>query len=171
VHVRQTAIDDLKGVARVARRFLSGRGRLDLGTTAREPLADDMGRQLVSFAAVGAVSTALSVVLFLLLRGSLGALAANAVALTATVVANTWANRRYTFSTRGRNDRRRHYLGALALFVAGLALSTLMLGVARLVGGGSAVEGTALAVSWTATTVARFAVLRSLVFRRRGAPA
>ncbi len=171
VHVRQTAIDDLKGVVRVARRFLAGRGHLDLGTTAREPLADDMGRQLVSFAAVGAVSTALSVVLFLLLRGSLGALAANAVALTATVVANTWANRRYTFSTRGRHDRRRHYLGALALFAVGLALSTAMLGVARLVGGGSSVEGVALAASWTATTVARFAVLRGLVFRRRGAPA
>ena len=170
VHVRQTATDDLKGVARVARRFLAGRGHLDLGITAREPLADDMGRQLVSFAAVGAVSTALSVVLFLLLRGSLGALAANAVALTATVVANTWANRRYTFATRGGHDRRRHYLGALALFAAGLALSTAMLGVARLVGGGSAVEGTALAASWTVTTVARFAVLRA-VFRRRGAPA
>src|SRR5262245_104741 len=77
VHVTQTAIDDLRGTARMARRFVVGKGRLDLGTAARPALDDDFGRRLVSFAAIGAVSTCVSLLLFLALLGPLGAVAAN----------------------------------------------------------------------------------------------
>jgi putative flippase GtrA len=160
VHVRQTAIDDLRGVWRVARTFIAGRGRIDLGELGRPVLRDDMGRQLVSFAAIGAVSTALSLAIFLMLRSGAGPLAANAIALTATALANAWANRRFTFGSRTRHDRLRHYVGAIAVFVGGVAMSTGALLVARSAGGSVAFEVIALALSWAATSAARFTVLR-----------
>jgi glycosyltransferase involved in cell wall biosynthesis len=73
VDVLQTALDDLRGMARVAR------------------------RQLPSFAAIGAVSTLAYLGLFWVLRSALSAVAANALALLVTAVANTAANRRFTF--------------------------------------------------------------------------
>jgi glycosyltransferase involved in cell wall biosynthesis len=73
VDVLQTALDDLRGMARVAR------------------------RQLPSFATIGVVSTLAYLGLFWVLRSALSAVAANALALLVTAVANTAANRRFTF--------------------------------------------------------------------------
>ena len=53
VHVTRTALDDLRGTARLALGFATGRGHLELGPTARPPMQDDFGRRLVSFAAIG----------------------------------------------------------------------------------------------------------------------
>src|SRR5690242_19325400 len=53
VHIVGTAVGDLKGAARVARRFMRGDGSVDLGGLARPHLTDDFGRRVVSFAAVG----------------------------------------------------------------------------------------------------------------------
>src|SRR3712207_6861994 len=61
------------------RSFVRGDVRVELGEHERAPLADDFGRQAVSFASIGAASTAVSLVLFLLLRGRIGAVAANVV--------------------------------------------------------------------------------------------
>ena len=72
VDLVRTALDDLRGMARVAR------------------------RQLPSFAAIGVVSTLAYLGLFWLLRSVTGAMTATAVALLATAVANTAANRRFT---------------------------------------------------------------------------
>ncbi len=83
VRIVRTAIDDLRGVARLA---------------AASPLARFLG--------IGVVSTALFALLFLVLRGPLGAAGANAVALALTAVGNTAANRRFTFRLRGRTDLR-----------------------------------------------------------------
>jgi putative flippase GtrA len=63
------------------------------------------------FASIGAVSTVLFAVLFALLRGPLGPLGADVVALGVCSVANTAANRRLTFSLRGRTNRARHHAG------------------------------------------------------------
>ena len=71
-----------------------------------------MAGQLAPFATVGVVCTLLYVVGFNLLRSPLGAWPANVVALTATMVLNTAANRRYTFGRRGRQDLGRHYVEA-----------------------------------------------------------
>jgi glycosyltransferase involved in cell wall biosynthesis len=105
VDIARTASQDLRGVWRVARRFLSGRGRIELGAYARPRLADDMGRRLVPFAAVGAISTLISLLIFVALHSALGAIGADVMALTTTTVGNTWANRRYTFGRRGRVGR------------------------------------------------------------------
>lgn len=105
VHVASTARADLRGVARMARTFLRGGGTVDLGHAERPPLADDFGRQLVVFGKIGVVSTALSLVLFLLLRGSVGAVWANVLAVGATAIGSTGASSRFTF---GQHGRRRH---------------------------------------------------------------
>ena len=49
---------------------------------------------------------------------------ANATALVVTAVANTAANRRFTFGVRGRADAVRHQVQGLAIFAVGLAVTT-----------------------------------------------
>ena len=101
VHVVSTAQDDLKGVARLARSFV--RGRRHGGPRSRRPRRrwpTTSAARLVVFAEIGVVSTLISLVLFLLLRGSVGAVWANLIAVGATALGNTWANRRYTFGYR-----------------------------------------------------------------------
>lgn len=66
----------------------------------------------------------------------LGGLGANLIALTATTLGNTWANRRYTFGRRGPRHRLRHYLGGTAIFAGGLALSSAGLVAADAIGAG-----------------------------------
>jgi putative flippase GtrA len=162
VAVASTAVADLRGCWRVAGRFLAGRGRIDLGGATRSPLADDMGRQLVSFAAIGSVSTAVSLALFLWTRGTFGAVGANAFALTATALANTRANRRWTFARRGPSRRLLDYRGGALAYVGGLALSSGALGLVARRHGGLTVQVLALAAAWSITTVARFALLRGV---------
>jgi putative flippase GtrA len=161
VNVVRTARDDLRGVLRLAREFWSGRGRVELGDDTRPPLADDFGRQLVGFAKVGVLSTLVSLVLFLMLRGDVGAVAANLIAVGATALGNTWANRRYTFGYRDASRRGRHYVGGLAIALGGLALSSLVLTAVT----GGVVQVLVLLTSWALVTVARFALLRHWVFR------
>jgi putative flippase GtrA len=124
-------------------------------------MADDSGRQIVVFAKIGVVSTAISLALFLMLRGSVGAVWANLIAVGATAVGNTWANRRYTFGYRDSRERGRHYMGGVAISLAGLGLTSLALANVS----GSLAQVLVLLTAWTLTTIARFALLRRWVFR------
>jgi glycosyltransferase involved in cell wall biosynthesis len=163
VKVVGTARDDLKGVARMVNTFMRGRGTVDLGAAARAPLADDFGRQLVVFAKIGVASTLVSLALFLLLRDSVGAVWANLIAVGATAVGNTWANRRYTFGYRDSRQRGRHYMGGVAISLAGLFLTSVALTAVT----GEVAQVLVLLVSWSLVTVARFGLLRNWVFRAR----
>jgi len=154
VHVTQTAIDDLRGTLRMFRRFASGKGRVNLGTLERPGIADDFGRHYVSFGLIGAASTAISLALFLLLRIPLGAVAANAVAVTATFVANTWAHARYS-----ARIARPNWLRAFAVYAGSLALTSGALVVVDVLGGGLAAQLVALIVTWSIATVARFVLI------------
>src|SRR3954449_8039376 len=101
VDIVRTAFDDLRGVARL----------MTAGPVFR-------------FMAVGVASTLVYAVLYLALRGALGAAGANAFALALTAVGNTAANRRLTFRVRGREGLvRQHGLGAV-VFVLTLALTS-----------------------------------------------
>ena len=62
-------------------------------------------------------STLAYALLFLLLRGALGAGGANAVALALTAVGNTAANRRLTFGVRGRAGLVRQHVRGAVVFV------------------------------------------------------
>jgi len=157
VHVIRTAFDDLVGTARMARRFATGGGQLELGATARRPLADDFGRRLVSFAAIGTVSTLVSLVLYLLTWSVLGAIGANALAVSATFVANTWANARFTIGTG-----RPRWRSASAFYLGSLAFTSAALLLVDLAGGGFALQLAVLVVTWMVLAGCRFARLRAL---------
>jgi putative flippase GtrA len=163
VHIASTVRKDLQGVMRMGRTFLRGEGFAELGSTERAPLDDDFGRQLVVFGKIGVISTAVSLALFLLLRGSVGAVWANVVAVGTTAIENTWANRRFTFGRRGRRQRGRHYLGGVVVTLAGLGVSSVALANV----GGAMAQVLVLLATWTVATVARFALLRHWVFRSK----
>ena len=164
VDVRRTATDDLKGVWRMARSFLRGGGRLELGSLRRAPLTEDFGRQLVGFAAVGALSTTVSLVLFLVLQRSTHPVWANVLAIAATALANAWANRRFTFGHRSRVDRGRDYLAAASMLLTSLAVSSGLLGLTLWAGGGLIAQSLTLIGAWALVAVGRFALLRAWVF-------
>jgi len=154
VHVARTALDDLRGTVRMARRFATGRGRVELGPVERRPLRDDFGRRSVSFALIGAASTAVSLVVFLLTRSALGAIAANAVAVTVTFVANTWANARYT----ARVERPRWWR-AIGVYAGSLLFTSGALALVAVTGGGLGRQVAVLLVTWSLAAAVRFAVL------------
>jgi hypothetical protein len=85
VQVMRTATGDVAGTLRMAWTFLRGGGRVDLGEAAREHLADDFGRAIVSLGLLGVASATVASVLFLLLSGPVGARWAAFVALVAGI--------------------------------------------------------------------------------------
>ncbi len=185
VDIVATALADLRGIARLLRAFATGRvpvtqlraqlGRAPGGRAAggRVPgVPVSLVRQLVRFAAVGVASTLAYLLLFSLLRTGMGAQAANLLALGATAVANTAANRRFTFGVRGRAQAGRHQFEGLLVFALGLALTSGSLAVLNgLTTPGRGLELAVLVAANLAATVLRFLLLRGWVFHpRRQAP-
>ena len=167
VDVLRTALDDLRGMARVARRLASGATRVPVPERVRDAaLPPRMARQLPSFAVIGALSTAAYLVAYLALRQLWPAIAANAVALAVTAVANTAANRRFTFQMTTRRRALRHQLEGGAAFAVGLALSTGALGLVHLLAPEPSrrVELMALVLANALATLTRFLLLRAWVF-------
>ncbi|HEV7788007.1 MAG TPA: GtrA family protein [Pseudonocardia sp.] len=148
-------------------RLLVGTGQL--GAAPRRRLNARLVGQLVRFAAIGIISTAVQLGLFLLLRNEVGVLTANLISLVLSTVANTEANRRITFRIRGRAGAGRHQLQALVVFGLSLALSSGALGLLGLVApaAGRGAELVVLMAANVLATVARFALLRSWVFGAR----
>lgn len=163
VDVRSTAIADLRGVRRMVGRFARGDATVDLGPFERTPLTDDFGRQTVSFVLIGAVSTLISLAIFLALRDEIGAPWANAVGFTATALGNNWANRRWTFDRRRDDDRVWRTTTTLTVFVLSLVGTTLA--IASVEGSRSA-ELLVLGLTWAAAALIRFVILRAWVYRR-----
>jgi putative flippase GtrA len=170
VDIVSTAVADLKGIWRLTRGFASGRIpvaelRQQLG---RDAPKTGLLRQLVRFAAVGVVSTLAYLVLFSMLRNGLGAQGANFVALGITAIANTAANRRYTFGVRGREGAARHQFEGLIVFGLGLALTSGSLALLHgLTLPGRGLELAVLVLANLAATVLRFLLLRGWVFHPR----
>jgi putative flippase GtrA len=189
VDILSTAIADLRGVARLGRAL--ARGDLPLSELrqqlGRQPLQafqlrsqlgpdrlqvsgvpTSLARQAVRFATIGVASTLAYLLLFLMLRAPLGAQPANLTALLVTAIANTSANRAFTFGVRG-SGRARHQVQGFAVFLLGLAftsgalalLSTLSARPPR------AVEVAVLIVANLAATVLRFVLFREWVFAAR----
>src|SRR5215216_2461946 len=146
VDILRTAMGDLRGVARLL-----------------------AARHIVRFATIGALSTLAYALLFVALGGAVGSGAANALALALTAVANTQANRRFTFGVRGRERLlRQHaagaivYLLALAVTTAGrFTLHTLDAHPARIA------EVAVLVTAGITATLTRYLGLRFWVFTQR----
>ncbi|MGZ4638715.1 MAG: glycosyltransferase [Actinomycetes bacterium] len=175
VDVVATAAADLRGIVRVGHALATGRLpvaelRTQLGRAPLEPVTGvpaGLTHQLVRFAVVGVASTLAYLSLFFLLHRTMGAQAANLVALLVTAVANTATNRRFTFGVRGRDRRGTHQLQGLGVFALGLALTSSSLAVLHATGTSSrTTEAVVLVVANLAATVLRFVLLRTWVFAR-----
>jgi putative flippase GtrA len=182
VDIVATARADLAGIARMLRAFAGGRLpvadlRAQIG---RRPLPDPVPGvpaglvgQLVRFAVIGMLSTLAYLAIFVLLRGSVGAQAANLSALLLTAVANTAANRRITFGVRGAAGAARAQFQGLVVFALGLGLTSGSLAVLHAVDPVPArsTELLLLVAANAAATLLRFLLLRGWVFRTRRTPA
>ncbi len=184
VDVVRTALADLRGMARLSRDLLSGRIPVPelRAALARGPLpaADRAAEknprnrlfgQLVRFGAIGAASTLAYLFLFLFCRGFMDPQLANFLALLVTAIANTGANRRFTFGIQGGGAMRHHFEGLL-VFGIGLGLTS---GALALVHNGTTaperwVEVVTVVGGNLAATVLRFLLFRLWVFRPRPAP-
>jgi putative flippase GtrA len=104
-----------------------------------------------------------------MLRQWLPADAANALALAATAVANTAANRRLTFDVRGRARLLRHHLLGALVFAFALALTTGALALlhAAVARPSHLLEITVLIVASVVATVSRYVGFRLWVFAPR----
>ena len=122
---------------------------------------------MVRFAVVGVASTVAYALLFLLLRGTFGAQAANFAALLLTAIANTAANRRLTFGFHGPPGAIRHQCQGLIVFALGWGLTAGSLAGLHATAPTAphAVELAVLVVANLAATVLRFVMLRRWVFR------
>ena len=133
VDILATARTDLAGVLRVGRGLAQGRipvaeirgsfGRGHPGP-AVSGVATGLSGQLVRFATIGVTSTLAYILLYAVMRQIMGAQAANTVALLVTAIANTAANRRFTFGVSGAAGAGRHQLQGLVVFALGLALTS-----------------------------------------------
>lgn len=128
-----------------------------------------------AFAVIGVLSTLAWLLLYLIFRTMMLSLAANALSLVVTTVANTAANRRFTFGVVGSQGALRHQLEGGIVFLIGLMLSSAGLGLVHLLAPTAprALEVTAMLGSYALATVVRFVLLGSWVFhpRRRAVPA
>jgi putative flippase GtrA len=128
-------------------------------------LADGDGPAQVAAAVAGKESV--SALLFLLMRqGGVGAGVANAVALAATAVGSTAANRRLTFGVMGRRRLVRQHAAGAVVFAITLGLTAGALDVLHGVAPGAS-RGAELAVlvaASLAATVTRYVALKTLVF-------
>jgi putative flippase GtrA len=172
VDIVATAVADLKGVARLLKGFASG--DIPVAAIAAQFGSDtaapprSMLRQAVHFAAIGIASTAAYLLLFLVLSGTLGAQGANLVALLITAIANTAANRRYTFGVRGKAGAAKHHFEGLVVFGIGLGLTSGALALLHtIVDPHRAVEVAVLVGANLLATVVRFVLLRGWVFHPR----
>ncbi|MDN5920710.1 MAG: bifunctional glycosyltransferase family 2/GtrA family protein, partial [Pseudonocardia sp.] len=178
VDIVATATADLKGVWRVGRALATGalpladiRGQLGRAPLAPTPVPGvprAMPFQLARFAAIGIASTLANLVLFVALRGLMGPIAANVLAMLLCAVANTAANRRFTFGVRGRGGAATHQFQGLIVFGIGLGLTTGALALlgALVPDAHQAAEVVTIVVANAVATVLRFVLFRTWVFRR-----
>jgi putative flippase GtrA len=168
VNVIATILADLRGIARLGFGLLRGSIAVPfLGDPAPAAEQHGMGRQVAGFAAVGAASTVAYVLLYLALRGVLPAQWANALSLLITAVANTAANRRFTFGIRGRSLAGRHQARGLLAFGTGLLLTSAALAWLHAVTPrpGRGLEVAVLVGASLLATLVRFVLYRNWVFR------
>ncbi len=173
VDVVRTALDDLRGMARLGTALIRGTLPLReigerLGRTSSEAGRGRLGMQLGMFVVIGVASTLAYALLYLGLRTAMTPFAANFTALLATAVLNTAANRRFTFGVRGQRYAVRHQAQGLVIFAAGLTATSGSLWLLHALGGRSQLaEVVVLTGANLAVTLLRFVGFKLWVFARR----
>jgi glycosyltransferase involved in cell wall biosynthesis len=150
VEILPTALEDLRGVARLA-----------------------LQSRVARFALIGVISTIAYAVLFVALRPALGAPWANALALALTAVVNTHANRRFTFGVRGSRGLVSQHMGGALAFLLALCLTDGALALLSSLDRHPArwLEVGVLVMASVLATAGRYVALRSWVFARAQRPA
>ena len=173
VDIVATATADIKGIIRLLKGLRTGAipvGLLaeQLGSTRKKPQPNRLLNQAVRFATIGIASTLAYLMLFVLLRGPLGVQGANFVALLTTAIANTAANRRFTFRVRGTGAVVRQHVEGLLVFGIGLALTSGALAMLHAATDPHrGIELIVLVIANLVATVLRFVLLRGWVFHPR----
>lgn len=178
VDIVATAVADIRGMIRVSRDLSSGRLPIAelYGRLGRMPLSPPTKAaipvQLLSFGAIGALSTVAYALLYLVMTPAISPQLANFVALLVTAIANTAANRRFTFGVRGPSRAATHHAQALLVFgLAWLITSGSLLGLhAWHPHAGSRAQVIVLTAANVVGTLVRFVLLRWWVFRRPRTP-
>jgi putative flippase GtrA len=133
-----------------------------------------LSQQIVRFAGVGIVSTALHLGLFAaLVRGGAPSQLANGVALVVATVCNTALNRAWTFGVSGRRRLVFQHGQALVIFAITYAATTVALAVlgALVPDAGTAAQTAVVAAANVLSTAARFVAMRRWIFRVPDEPA
>jgi putative flippase GtrA len=174
VDIVATATADLKGVGRLLRGFASGSIPVNaiaaqLASSQLSAAPNSLFRQAVRFGAIGVASTLAYLALFMLMHGVIGAQAANLVALLVTAIANTAANRRFTFGVSGGTKAARHHVEGLIVFAIALAITSgALAGLHAFVDQPQRLlELTVLVLANLVATALRFVLLRGWVFHPR----
>ena len=186
VDIRATAVADLKGMWRVGRSLATGalplaQVRAQLGRTeagvARNGLVPaetpgvprGMTQQVLRFGAIGILSTLAYLLLFLLFRPMVGAQLANFLGLALTAIANTAANRRFTFGVRDRNSAMKHQAQGFGVFLLGLGITSGSLALLHVLAptASNVVEVAVLLAANLVATAVRFLLMRGWIFKTR----
>ncbi|MFU0803939.1 MAG: Glycosyltransferase [Pseudoclavibacter caeni] len=172
VDIPRTVREDLAGIARLAGALLGGRIPLEaIRQAVHPPMATDHDEaphdgllgQIVRFAVVGLASTVLYTLLLLGLMPIAGAQAANLLALLLSTLANTQANRWFTFGVHGRRRALVHQGQGLVVFLVGWLLTAIAL---QLTAGLAPVwQAVAATVANLLATLVKFLLFRHWVFR------
>jgi len=165
VDIVATALADLRGIVRLGTGLARGIIKVPVLREGALPGSSSgkLSLQVFRFMVIGLLCTIAYILLYLLFGTMMPALAANALSLLVTAVANTAANRRLTFGIIGRAGSAQHQVKGLIAFGIGLALTSgalagLHASVAR--PGRLADVGVLIGANLVAT------VLRFMLFRR-----
>jgi glycosyltransferase involved in cell wall biosynthesis len=152
VDIAKTALEDLRGII-----------RLRFGA-----LAVALSRQVLMFASIGVASTIAYAVIYALLRVFATSAVANVLALVITSVANTAANRRFTFGVRAGRGLWQDQLAGMGALGVAIAITTAAIAVLHVTAphAGVAAEIALLTGANAAATITRFYLLR-VWFERR----
>nr|WP_244266464.1 bifunctional glycosyltransferase family 2/GtrA family protein [Pseudarthrobacter chlorophenolicus] len=175
VDIKQTALDDLRGMVRVAGSLVKGAIPVQAiyAELGRRPIVP-LGRpsffgQVLRFGLVGVASTLAFALLYLVLQGPFGAQEANFLALLLTAVGNTAANRKFTFGISGPARFLTQQIQGLIVFLLAWSVTSSSLLVLHAMHPDAApnVELLILTAANVLSTLMRFVLLRLWVFRER----
>jgi glycosyltransferase involved in cell wall biosynthesis len=174
VDIKQTAVDDLRGLVRVGIALVKGSIPVQAiyAELGRRPFVPP-GRpsffgQVLRFGLVGAASTLAFALLYLVLQGPLGAQQANFMSLLLTAIGNTAANRRFTFGIRGPTRLFTQQIQGLVVFLLawGITSSSLSILHGVYLDAAPSHELIVLTSANVLATLMRFVLLRLWVFRK-----
>ena len=167
VDIVRTALDDLHGVWRLARTFWFHPESAAVSRLPPRTAPGNTTGSLLRFLSVGAASTLLYLAGFLILQPKVGPYWANVISLSATMIINTPAHRRYTFGHRGPGGRVAQYGRALGVHLAGLAITTgaLLVLLAAVPAAGVALQAAVVTIASMAASALRFVLMPTWVFR------